>query len=397
MNRSLRLLHRAPALLALAAALLAGPGGVGAQATGSQDWQPTALSGATVRVFATLDGALVAQTGDGQLQRSDDGGQTFRPIPLPPGAASGSPGPVEVDSSDANRLFVAGVGGLDRTMNGGVSYDRVLTDGVAGLSLSPVVPSLLYVAVPLSSSSLRLLRSEDGGATLQVLETLTSQNPLCIFGLSVLQADAGDGQRVFRAASCTAGRDLASPQFSRALERSLDRGATWQVVARPAGGFANQLVGGSSSESARYYLADLQPFFARPAALHRSDDGGATFAEVFRLPPGQAAPAPDGAGPHPAIGALAYDPRQPNRVFLGRRNRVGGVLASQDAGLTFAALGRQDIGEVFDLALAPGGQVLFAATSQGLFRLSLQPGPPTPPPPASTPAPVQLPAPAGRG
>ena len=383
----LRALGRSVAA-ALVVLTLGSAAGAGAQPGPPADWQATALVGSVARVFATADGALLAQTSGDALFRSDDRGVTFRPIPLPPRSPSGGPRVLEVDPADGDVIYATGDAGLSKSGDGGGTYAPILPGGVAGVSVSPADPRLVYVgAAGAVVPSLRFLRSRDGGATFEPLEELRSENPGCTFGLSVLQADASDPRRLFRSASCTAGRDLASPTFTRPLERSLDQGATFATVARPPGGFADRLVGGAGSMPGRYYLSDLKPFFGRPASLYRSDDGGSTFAQVFQFPRVEGEAGPSGAGPQTAIGGLAYDPARPDRVFVGRRNRATGVLTSGDAGVTFAELGRPDIGEILDLALSADGLDLYAATTEGLFRLSLRAGLPSP----GGPAPAQVP------
>jgi hypothetical protein len=260
--------------------------------------------------------------------------------------------------------------------------------------VSPAEASLVYAAVPVGSSTMRWLRSTDGGATFAQVREDTSMNPLCVYGVSLLQADVSDPPRVFRSARCLAGRDLAGgAAFSQPLERSLDQGVTWAEVSRPTGGFSNVLAGGAGTDPSRYYLADYKPFFSAPSSLYRSDDGGASFSQVFQFPPSSLSGAPDasGAGPHTVIGGLAYEPRDAARVFMGRRNRATGVLTSGDGGVTFAELGRQDIGEVSDLALSADGLDLYAATDRGVFRLSLREGIPQPPAPAIPAPPTAVP------
>jgi hypothetical protein len=368
--------------LCVAAALGALVSG-GAQGQSAADWQATALPGAAVRVFAVGDGALLVETADDELFRSDDRGTTFRPIALPPRSSTGTPRVLAVDPTSSDLLYVTGDAGLYKSSDGGASYALVLPEPVAAVSISAADPQLLYVGAPgPGSNRFRFLRSNDAGGSFVLLEEQESQNPNCVFGLSVLWADPLDPRRVFRSASCVAGRDLASPTFSRPLERSVDQGATFAVVARPPGAFADQLVGGAGSQPSRYYLSDVKPFFAGPSALFRSDDGGSIFSPVFQFPRG-ADVGPTGS--QTVIGGLAVAPASPDRVFLGRRNGATGVLTSADGGVTFVALGRQDIGEVLDLVLSVDGLDLYAGTTDGLFRLSLREGIPSPPPlPAPT-------------
>ena len=349
------------------------------------DWEAIPFPPSVVRIFAVADGAILVETANDELYRSDAGGMTFRSAPLPPRANSGAPRVLAVDPTNSQVLYATGDAGLYRSSDGGASSALILAEAVAAISVSPADPRLVYVGAPgPGTDRFRFLRSDDAGASFVLLEELESQNPGCVFGVSLLAADASDPRRVFRSVSCVAGRDLASPTFTRPLERSLDQGGAFTVVARPPGAFAERLVGGVGSSATRYYLSDVKPFFGGSSALFRSDDGGSTFTLVFQLAGGG-----DGAagGSQPVIGGLAVDTAAPDRVFLGRRNGARGVLTSADAGVTWVELGRQDIGEVLDLVLSGDGRDLYAATTDGLFHLSLRQGIPSPPPFTPTPTP----------
>ena len=118
----------------------------------------------------------------------------------------------------------------------------------------------------------------------------------------------------------------------------------------------------------------------------RSDDDGASWDEVLAYrgggTPGFAPPGEDPKAPNVQLGGLAYDPAQPDQVYVGRQvfhgyfepPAGGAVAASRDGGQTWFDLGRQDIGAVRDLALSVEGGLLFAATDQGLWRLHLAAG-----------------------
>jgi hypothetical protein len=96
--------------------------------------------------------------------------------------------------------------------------------------------------------------------------------------------------------------------------------------------------------------------------LVRSDDDGATWNEVLAYRCGGSpgfAPDVDPNAPNVRLGGLAYDPAQPDHVYVGRQvfpgffepPAGGAVAASLDGGETWADLGRQDIGAVSDLAV----------------------------------------------
>src|SRR6266536_2588462 len=94
------------------------------------------------------------------------------------------------------------------------------------------------------------------------------------------------------------------------------------------------------------------------------------------------APDVDPTAPNLRLGGLAYEPAQPDHVYVARQvfpaffepPAGGAVAASLDGGETWADLGRQDIGAVSDLALGADDGWLFAATDQGLWRWRLGDG-----------------------
>ena len=87
----------------------------------------------------------------------------------------------------------------------------------------------------------------------------------------------------------------------------------------------------------------------------------------------------DPAAASTLIGGLAYDPAQPDHVFVGFSGvpsldsieAIGSVLASLDGGASWLSVGCQDVGPVHDLALGIDGRNLYASTDTGLWRLAL--------------------------
>ncbi len=87
------------------------------QATSSGEWEPTELIEPVWRLFTPASGALFAHTARvsgirvgplrlvwGSLLRSDDGGVSWRPVPLPPS----SRGVVAIDPTDHSILYGMG-------------------------------------------------------------------------------------------------------------------------------------------------------------------------------------------------------------------------------------------------------------------------------------------------
>lgn len=353
----------------------------------SPDWELTGLSVPTLRLFTPSSGVLFAQTAT-ELLRSDDGGETWGPVPLGPATRI-----LTVDPVQHTVLYAAGPDGVYKTTDDAVSWALILAygPGVGGdalaLAVSPADPKLLYLGVGGGGAALadfRFFRSRDAGATWQQLEE--HHFSLCSWDLPILQPYPTDARRVFRAADCIAGRN-----FGETLAQSINAGESWtalfnpQPFAPPFLGYPQYLVGGQGLEPLRFYLAVNRDRRAGGSSVVRSDDDGATWNEVLAYRGGGSpgfAPDVDPNAPNVRLGGLAYDPAHPDQIYVGRQvflgyfePATGGAVASSlDGGGTWADLGRQDIGAVNDLALGVDRQFLFAAADQGLWRLRLGAG-----------------------
>jgi BNR/Asp-box repeat len=376
------------ATLALIMLVMVPGGGMGIAAQdlpGDSDWALTGLVDAVLRVFAPADGVLFASTAVG-AQRSDDGGATWSAVPLPTGATLAAADPI-----DHSILYAVGLGGLYKTSDDAATWRLVLAYApevgfeITSVAVSAADHHRLYIGVKQAagiSADGRLLRSVDGGLTWGVLEVFHFS--LCDWRVSLLQAHPTEANLVARAVFCAAGRTFGAP-----LEQSTDGGATWAAIfnpdplAVPSLGYPTRLAGGQGAGPARFVLAaDRDPRLGG-SSVFRSDDDGASWTEVLAYRGGGLPGFPDGgdpALPNVWIGGLVADPADADRLYVGRQvypiyppiqPTSGGVSASLDGGGAWADLGRQDIGAVYDLTLAPAGDVLYAATPQGLWRFDL--------------------------
>ena len=177
----------------------------------NSDWTGPLISGSVSAIFTPASGALLVRTKDDLLQ-SDDGGQTFRSLPLPPDSRTGERF-VSVDPTDQHVLYASGDEPLYRSTDGGGTWRPILTSAsyagfeVAAFTESPVDASVLYAELvqgPTRESYL-LLASHDRGAT---WTTLQSRGPvsLCGWGVRLLQAHPTDAMQVFLSSGCFAGR-----------------------------------------------------------------------------------------------------------------------------------------------------------------------------------------------
>lgn len=385
--------------LVAATLVLYGPGtSVGLAVARSQDqapaadWEGAGLTGPAWRLFAPPSGALLARVAD-TLYRSDDGGVTWRVVPLPGRQVTRSEWTAAVDPTDHDTLYASGDGGVSKSVDGGQSWTLIApTDLPArAIAVSPANRNIVYVGVGLYGK-FRFLRSDDAGLSWQQLEE--HDNMTCGWAVPILLPHPTDENRLLRTAQCYAGRD-----FYDQLRQSTDRGMSWSTlfgVGRPGVGgrdsqhpefaFPRELVGGAGAEPSRFYLATLRDSrVGGGASLFRSDDDGRTWTEVFSSRPESVSP----AGPAPGseiirVGGLAYDPARPATVYLGLNVYVvppdssrptltrAGVLVSDDGGAIWQPIGRQDLPEISDLALGIDGRNLYVADREDLRRLRLR-------------------------
>lgn len=323
-----------------------------APASAATDWEPTPLTGRVVELIAPASGAFFARTPDG-LFRSDDGGSSWRQVNTPPGFHR-----VAVDPLDHTVMYVGANDGISKTTDDAATWTLVLPDTgrrAINVAVSPADRNLVYVALAgrnSISSDFWMVRSSDGGATWEPLEE--HHNSLCGWGAPILAPHPADSARVFRAASCYAGRSVT---FGEILNQSVDRGATWSKAFHVLPRFPTNVVGGYGAVPTRFYLA-VHTGREPTTWVYRSDDDGGSWSQMLEQPGAQ-------------VGGLTFDPSQPDRVYLGLT--TGGVSASPDGGQTWIDLGRQDLARINDLAMGIDGQNLYAATDQGLLRLGLAP------------------------
>lgn len=258
---------------------------------------------------------LVASPFAGSALASRDGGGTWSSIPGFPGVAKGR---VAFDPADARVGYVAGFGGVARTLDGGASWDLALA--VARAARIDVGPDgRVLVGARLADGSNRVVVSEDRGASWRDLGApLPANVPLCgvAFGRSPSEVLAMTNEKSW---------------FSH------DGGATWTET--PGAGFEFGI-----EDTGVVWRSDLD-------VLERTRDGGASWESVDVPGFGTA------IAPHPA----------------------GGVVVATTAGLlrVKADLSVEDLGgdaammSVEALAVDPrdADAVLVAHSSLGLARV----------------------------
>jgi photosystem II stability/assembly factor-like uncharacterized protein len=356
------------------------------QRANDADWTGPLISGPVSAIFTPASGALLVRTKTG-LSQSDDGGQTFHTLPMPPDSRPGDRF-ASVDPLDQNVLYASGDNPLYRSTDNGATWIPILTSAnypgfeVAGFTASPADSSLLYVALvqgPTRDSYL-LLGSHDRGMT---WNTLDSGGPvsLCGWGVHLLKAHPTDAIQVFLSSGCFAGRN-----FGASLQRSDTAGKTFQDwwksdVSGLQAGYPSRLVGGLGSTPERWYLAVNRDARIGGSLVLRTDDDGATWTQILAYDGGGVF-GPAGTDPNAwniQVAGIAFAPSAPDTLYVARTAfnsadqsvRTSGVATSSDAGANWSDLGSQQLGQVADLALGVDGQNLYLASDEGLFRLGL--------------------------
>jgi hypothetical protein len=196
----------------------------------------------------------------------------------------------------------------------------------------------------------------DGGESWELLQEKHA-GPSCGVNVILFSPHPTDPSRVYRLAGCF----REAPNGAR-LEHSADRGETWSYVTSSDLGTAAEVVGGQGPLPERYYLMANQP--AGPdgrsgpvAHVYRGEGGLGDWMRVFSTSGGE------------MLRALAYDPQRPDLAYVGLSSGV--VLATADAGASWAPLTDVPLGALYDLVVGVDGANLYAASEQGVWRYPL--------------------------
>jgi len=325
-----------------------------ADAREADGWQPTGMTDWIYQLRAPTSGALFAWT-EWTMHRSDDAGETWRIVDLPPAFAGQAARArnVVVDPVNHTRMFVDGWVSTDD----GASWTQlgdwpVYDQDTAELVVSPADPDLLYLAVkgrPSNKESVRLLRSHNAGNTWEQTSIVYSADGVrnSVLGATLLIAHPSDPGVVFWTVV-----EFNAGAKDGAVRRSADQGRTFSDVLFRPGLRPYHLVGGRGAGAHRF-------FCPLGAELYRSDDDGVTWEMVASF-----------EAESQEILDLDADPTDPDRVYVLLRN--GDVRSSQDGGLAWADLGTPDGVFPDSLALGVDQKNLYVAAGHGVMRLPLR-------------------------
>ncbi len=268
--------------------------------------------------------------GNAGVFATSDGGANWTSLGL---ANSERISRIVVDANDPNRIFVAATGplynaggerGVYRSTDAGANWMLVLagsndTTGASDIIIDPTNPDRLYAAMwdHLRQPALRryggegsgLYRSDDGGDSwtrLGVANNLPAADPdVGRVSIGLAPSDPSVLYSVY----------LTTRGFFSAAYKSIDGGTTWSLLP-----FDSNLASSQSSFGwwfARIWVdpQDKDHVFVAGVPLAESIDGGVTFTNQTSI--------------HADQHAMAWDPNNPNRVYLGND---GGVYRSETNG-----------------------------------------------------------------
>ena len=341
----------------------------------------TPASGA---LFVLRSASYVASPTSETLVRSDDGGDTWRDVALPPGpTGEDERRVVEVDPLNHLVIYASGQEGLYKTDDDAATWRVVLPHQLqmGQVAVSRADDNLVYVTQTESNVGItpsRILRSRDGGETWDpILDAACAQMRLF--------PDPTNAARLVAALNCM-------PDRPAALYLSEDQGttwSTWQTVApgrrnawtgprRAAGGRRRdrQSLTSSTSAFAAHSLEDGLPLY--PDARRRSRPGSKR-----RLNPREEVAPPRRSGRAGSSGRTSrrwpsiHRPRSGSTSACTARSSRCGPATNGGAVWSTLAL-PANLQNVTAVALGADRQNLYVATSldssigeEGVYRLRL--------------------------
>ena len=320
----------------------------------------------------SLPGALLALNGSGQLLRSEDKGETWEPVEPQPWFEVAF---LEADPTEPGGAWLGSRGSLFRTLDSGRTWTR--TPGrdlratfIGVLAFDPLRPGTLYTTVTNFSSTGKLQRSVDDGASwspaLQVLDISSivadPRRPGHLYagtprGVAVSRDRGAHWQRLLPERqgidAVAVGPHRAGTLWAagRRLWRSRNAGQTWKLLASP-------IAPGTDARAVKIFPSPWHPdtlyLVDSYGYLRRSTDGGGTWPILGT----------DGAS------TLAFDPAQQDVLYAAGGSGI--VRKSLDGGSTWEPLGPVTVtGDGVSALLVDrlDPSILYAGTtSQGVWR-----------------------------
>ncbi len=277
---------------------------------------PETLYAGTGEMSSNID----AYTGAG-IFKTVDGGATWRPIGL---TNVGAFSRIVVHPTNSNLIFAGATknnGGFYRSEDGGNTWTRTFTEAVSDVTVDPANASKVWIG----TMSKLVYRSDDGGKTFTQKSDGIGEPGNTVSRIS-LQAAPSRASTLYALAYETQGSGATQTYYAR-IYRTTNGGDSWTTayngrdflnLASNAQGWYNNVIAVKPN--------DPNTVVAGGISIVRATDGGSSgnwyYIDSY---------ASSGA-PHPDQHALAYDPANPNRVYLGND---GGLYRSDDNGSTY--------------------------------------------------------------
>lgn len=289
------------------------------------------------QVTAVAASASVVYAAAGaNLFRSDDDGATWTTLAIP----TSSIHDLAVDPIDGAIVYLTGPGRTYRSDDGGRTWKEITRLSVLELHIDPQEPSTLYIAAACPSfpnpyqTGGGVFKSTDRGDTWVRVDTVVN----CPHFLAL---DPATPQRLF--AGTSNGKDY----------RTDDAGRTWREVSGALPVY--DVIGDPLAPSRRYGLG-RDPSANAYMLYLTSTDSGATWSRV----PAEGLPV---SGQQ-----LIIDPATQRLFLLGQSF---GLHVSDDAGLHWRHVDAVPAVYASPVTMAVSGDMLYVATSRGLYRVSV--------------------------
>ncbi len=311
--------------------------------------------------FAASDPKIAYAGGYSAMYRSNDGGYSWKKLPLiggsegwgPVGTQAGHPIDFQVDPLDPDRIFVNNYGGGNFLSTDGGQTWAIASKGYTGAQVRDLAVNPAEPAQVIAAARSGIFTSYNGGEDWTGL----ASPPFYQLDWHSVAVNPADGNTILSELTCP-----------RVLVRSTDGGQSWQQVDQAPMKMAwKDIVFAPSDPQIAY--AGIAGWYScgsfdeqQPGGgVYRSEDGGKTWQ-----------PANDTNTSDAAIAKLAVDAGDPQVVYAASFNK--GLLKSSDGGNNWVSLeeGLPQSKQLASIALHPrDANILFAGSlNEGLYSSS---------------------------
>ncbi len=274
---------------------------------------PNVLYAGTGEMSSNID----SYTGAG-VMKTTDGGDTWRPVGL---TSVGAFSRIVVHPKNSNLVFAGATknnGGFYRSTDAGITWTRTFEDPVSDVTVNPANENQLWIG----TMSKGIYRSDDGGLSWAVKNFDLGVPGSTLARISV-QCAPSSPNNLYALVYETQGSGTNATHYSR-IYKSSNSGDGWQIIydnspsnflnsTGPAQGWYNNVIA--------VHPTDPNLVIAGGIDIVRTTNGGNNWQLIDTY-------ASSGA-PHPDQHAIAFDPADNQRVYLGND---GGMYRSENNG-----------------------------------------------------------------